>query len=233
MGRARTSLDVNSLARAIARPGIDTRSWIDKCVVEDVGVDPNKGVFVDVKSLINGDVYCAYLCGPSVADGAGDYCPVAEGDTVIVARPGGVQGNGAYIIGRAWDQSDKPSSEFHENSGPATGRDPSPDRTIIMKPGTSINILSADGGHVKLQASDSGNIYVLVPDTGKVILGEEAGSEPPALGTTLKSYLNSLRTWLAAHTHTGVTVGGGTTAVPATLPVPSVPDIEADKVTVK
>lgn len=230
-GRARTSLDTNSLAKAVQRPGIDPRKWIDKCVVQDVGVDPNKGVFADVKSLIDGDVYCAYVCGPLVDNGAGDYCPVAVGDTIIVGRPGGDQGYGAYVIGRAWDQSDKPAESFHTGSGPASGRDPSPDRWIIMKPGTTLHVRSSDGGDVDIRCADDGNINVFV-DTGKVILGG-TGGEPPALGTTLKTFLTNLHTWLAAHTHLGVTTGAGTSGGPATLPVPPVPDIEADKVEVK
>lgn len=44
------------------------------------------------------------------------------------------------------------------------------------------------------------------------------GGEPLVLGTVLGTFLGSLKTWLDAHTHLGVTTGGGTSGAP---PAPS------------
>lgn len=76
---------------------------------------------------------------------------------------------------------------------------------------------------------------VLEADTVKI--GDASATEKIALGTTLKTYLDTLRSELEAlralynaHVHSGVTTGVGSTAVP-TVPSPtaftSPPDIES------
>lgn len=55
------------------------------------------------------------------------------------------------------------------------------------------------------------------------------GSEAFTLGSTLKSYLSSLKTYIDAHVHSGVTTGDKTSGSPAS-PSPSVPNIESSKI---
>ena len=62
-----------------------------------------------------------------------------------------------------------------------------------------------------------------------VVIGTDGGAfQGAALGQTLQTFLGSLKTYLDAHTHTGVTTGGGTSGAP--LPSPSVPDVTSDTV---
>lgn len=67
----------------------------------------------------------------------------------------------------------------------------------------------------------------------KVYVGDDTGTEPATLATTLTNYITSnLITWLSAHVHTAP-AGGGPTSTPTTLPVPSLPNIKASKVEIK
>ncbi len=62
--------------------------------------------------------------------------------------------------------------------------------------------------------------------------GSAAASIPATLSTPLKTFLDLLKIWLDAHTHSGVVTGGGVTGPPAPLS-PSVPDIAATKVKIE
>lgn len=64
---------------------------------------------------------------------------------------------------------------------------------------------------------------------GFVYLGDSTASDFVALASLVVSELNSMRTWLAAHTHIGVTTGVGTSGIPAVVP-PVVGSVAADKV---
>jgi hypothetical protein len=182
--------------------------------------------------LISGDKYTAYVGSPYVGNAFGDFNPIEVGETVIVAIPGGMRENGCVIISRYWDQSDVPNALFAGPSGPPSGKDPSPDRWIIMKPGTNIHLRTDQGGAVNLQADGAGNINVIVA-TGKIFLGGTAGTQPVALADVLTTFLNSLRTWIAGHVHSGVTTGPGSTGIPVPgtpSPLPPVTNFKATKV---
>lgn len=67
------------------------------------------GVFVDVTILMpdKHDITCRQgaIYGGS---GFGFYCPLAEGDEVLVAVPAGATASGAWVVGVAWSRADKP-----------------------------------------------------------------------------------------------------------------------------
>lgn len=60
-----------------------------------------------------------------------------------------------------------------------------------------------------------------------------ADTQGVALGADLKSYLDDLKTYIAGHTHTGVTTGGGVSGTPSPSPsAPTVPALESATVKV-
>jgi hypothetical protein len=62
-----------------------------------------------------------------------------------------------------------------------------------------------------------------------IIVGQDGGTfQGAALGATLQSFLNSLKSYLDGHTHTSG--GSGSPTSPPVSPSPSAPDIESDTV---
>ena len=239
MGRARSGVDTGRLAAAASRPGIDPRVWLTLAIVEDIGFDAEEGIFVDVQFQPDGTKETAYLGLPYAGAEFGLYCPVEIGDTVLVAVPGGDPGNGPIIISRWNNSGDKPSADFQSTADAETA---SPDMVLRVKPGQKFKVRtsgSSDG--VDITVEGDGNVLIQATGSGKVYLGGSDGTEPIALGTTLKNYLSELKNWADNHTHvyTDDTLGPQLTTPPASAPPavlnpsPSIPDIEADEVAVK
>jgi len=92
-------------------------------------------------------------------------------------------------------------------------------------------------GEVVVRAFGSDAALIrLTPDgdcivAGNLLAGSDSVTEAMVLGTTLKSYLDSLKTSLDTHTHTvPITGAAGTTAsTPPLVPSPAVPTIESSK----
>lgn len=82
-----------------------------------------------------------------------------------------------------------------------------------------IRALSGTTSRIRLKPDGS-----VIIEAGVVKLGSSAASEGIALGTTLQSFLGSLKTWADTHVHSGVTVGGGVTGIGAPLS-PAVPTV--------
>ncbi len=83
---------------------------------------------------------------------------------------------------------------------------------------------------------DGAHTTKLVLSADDIYLVAETGSEPAALGQTLKTFLDSLRTWATSHTHVvaGVQAGAGSITSATGLPVPpTVPDVRAGHTHVK
>ncbi len=98
--RASQALDTSALAQAVARPGIDPRTWVTMGVVIEVGWDNG---FVVVVRIAEGA-----LCGEEVAcDVAVPFasaltmatCPIEEGDFAVCVVPGGDANNMPIVIG--------------------------------------------------------------------------------------------------------------------------------------
>lgn len=70
---------------------------------------------------------------------------------------------------------------------------------------------------------DKSSGQILIDGMAEVIIGQ--GTESFVLGDTLDAYLQSLKTYIDSHAHTGVTTGGGTSGPPS--PSPSLSNIKS------
>lgn len=226
----RRRVDFSKLSKAMQRPGIDPREHISLAVVERVIYDSEEGIFADVTLIPSGVSDTAVVGSPYAGNQFGDWCPLHIDDIVLVATAGGDSGNGPVVVSRFWRKSDKPASQFKDSQNQDDGDDlPINDRVIVIEPGQNLLVQTSEGGKITLRSSGSGNLEILV-NSGKVFLGDTTATEPVALATTLKTYLDTLRTWLDAHVHTDPV--SGLTSAP-TVPSPSVPTISAQKVEAK
>ncbi len=235
-------IDPSRLAGLVSRPGIDPRVHLTFGIVDRVVVDPEQGVFVDVTLLPHEDNETAVLGVPYAGGGFGMYTPVQEDDTVLLAIPEGDCDYGPVIIARMWSSGDKPFSEMQGTplTGQEAGQYEAAEKVILRcKPGTPYEIYVSEGANITIKVEGSGNANVIV-DTGKVYLGDITGTEPAAKGTTLKSYLDNLKSWIDLHKHAYLNVmTPAITTPPATVPAgtpdpsPTVPAISATKVEVK
>ena len=226
-------IDASRLAGLVSRPGIDPRVHLTFGIVDRVVVDPQQGVFVDVTLLPHEDSETAVLGVPYAGNGFGMYTPVQEDDTILLAIPEGDCDYGPVIIARMWSSGDKPFAEMQGT--PLTGEeagqyDPAEKVILRCKAGTPYEIYVSEGANITIKVEGSGNANVVV-DTGKVYLGDITGTEPATKATTLKSYLDSLKSWADNHGHGYVSpAGAAVTQGPTTMLAPSVPPLESPAV---
>jgi len=222
--------DASALARMMARPGMDPRVWLTLAIVTRVVFDEEHGIFCDIQFQPGGEPETALLGAAYAGSGFGLYCPVQVDDIVLVAVPMGDPGNGPVIISRMWSAADRPSADF------GSGETPSDDVVLRVRPGKKLRILTSESGDgVEITTEGNGDIVIQATGEGKVYIGGKDGSEPIALGTTLKNHLDQVKQFLElvkTHTHP---VSGTVANASAELMVgpPSVPDIEADEGNVK
>ena len=95
-------------------------------------------------------------------------------------------------------------------------------------PGSSRKYSKADGIYLGGVLNGTPQQYIEFTSGGITVKSPSAVTiSAPSIklenaGAALQTLLNStLLTWLATHTHSGVTVGGGVSGVPATLPIPT------------
>lgn len=195
MAGVRTGIDVGRLAAAAKRPGIDPRVWLTLAVVQDVGFDPDEGIFVDLQYQPSGELETALLGAPHAGNGFGAYFPVKVDDTVLVAVPMGDPGHGPIIICRMWNAGDPPAADFGD------GEEAVSDTILRVEDGTAYRVF-AKNGDVSLQAED-----------GKVELSKVGASQSFVRGDdqkdALDAFLDALKAW-AALVKSGIEAGGGT-----------------------
>jgi len=109
--RKSSTIDIGRLSRAVARPGIDTRTWVSLAVVTAVVVDPSEGVFADVLLMPSGVKTTCRVAQEYAGDGFGLYTPVLVDDEVLVEAPSGNPDNGLILTRRLYSASDAPPSE--------------------------------------------------------------------------------------------------------------------------
>lgn len=235
-------LNIGELSHALARPGIDPRVWIDLGVVTARGFDPDHGPFVDLELVPSGDVETAMVGTTYAGRAYGAWFPLEVGDLVVVAIPRGDTGAGPVVITRVWRAADPPPSEV------GAGEDLSDDVVLRVREGKryvlrtsgsggsvdvavegdgAINLVARGSGRITIQQAGSADIVLKVASGKLCYVGDDAGAEPIALGTTLKGWMDSLTTWLTAHTHGNGNAGSPTT--PPVAPPPSAPDVRAQK----
>lgn len=198
MGRASTQIDFASLSRAIARPGMDPRSWCSLAIVQSVVVDEAEGVFCDVLLMPSKRRETARLGAAYAGSGWGLYAPPMVDDEVLVSAPSGDPALGLVITSRLWSPADVP---------PADAATHPEDVLLTVRPDKSLRIRVQGGGNV-----------VLAVDTGKVFLGSESDTEAVAKGESLKSYLDGIVAQLNSHTHVPTAFGTPTGPMTASTP---------------
>jgi len=187
MRRASSQIDFAALGRAMARPGMDPRSWCSLAIVQSVVVDEAEGVFCDVLLMPSKRRETARLGAAYAGSGWGLYAPPMVDDEVLVSAPSGDPAQGLVITSRLWSPADVP---------PADAATHPEDVLLTVRPDKSLRIKVQGGGNV-----------ILAVDTGKVFLGSETGTEAVAKGESLKSYLDGIVDQLNGHTHTSAAAG--------------------------
>ena len=166
--RVTGAMDVNRLAAAVSRPGIDPRQWCTVGVVKAFHYDEEHGPYVDVSILADATtdsdgemvehVETARVGSFYAGPGYGFYAPLDVEDEVFVGYPDGNPNNGLVVIGKLWSNADLP---------PATAKDNQGDVCLHIKKDVTLRI----------QTFGSGNV-VVGAENGKVLLGDETGTQP-------------------------------------------------------
>jgi phage baseplate assembly protein gpV len=198
MGRASTQIDFASLSRALARPGMDPRSWCSLAIVQSVVVDEAEGVFCDVLLMPSKRRETARLGAAYAGSGWGLYAPPMVDDEVLVSAPSGDPALGLVITSRLWSPADVP---------PADAATHPEDVLLTVRPDKSLRIKVQGGGNV-----------ILAVDTGKVYLGSETDTEPVTKGDSLKAYLDGIVAQLNSHTHIPTAFGSPTGPMTGSTP---------------
>lgn len=160
MARPR-AIDVGRLGEALARPGMDTRTWLIRAEVvrtTTVTGGDEAGMYADVL-LFYPDraveetalVGCAYS-GP----GFGVWAELHPGDEVLVAMPNGDPDEGPVIVTRLWSAGEPPPGEA----------------------GSGYVIKAREGARVRIIA-DGADIVLETRGAGKVRLGHDSGAAIP------------------------------------------------------
>ena len=241
-------IDMARFSNAVSRPGIDPRIWVSYAVLTSEPyietVDGRQDVVVDLTLMPSLQEETARVGSIYAGNGFGFYAPMHKDDEVLVVAPSGDPDAGLVVIQRMWSPADPPPPEI--NASPE-------DVTLVVEEGKNLHLMTMGGGTIYLDALDGGSLTVNVGgtgnvnlnvDQGKIYLGAEAGTEPAAKATSLKTYLDSLQAAIASHSH--IVTGTGTitppstavpfagTAAPSITVFPSPPaTILSDKVEVK
>ena len=174
MRRASSQIDFASMGRALARPGMDPRSWCSLAIVQSVVVDEAEGVFCDVLLMPSKRRETARLGAAYAGSGWGLYAPPMVDDEVLVSAPSGDPALGLVITSRLWSPADVP---------PADAATHPEDVLLTVRPNKSLRLVVSGGG--------------------KVILGGAEASQPVALGGVVSAAGNELDPttmagWMAA-----------------------------------
>lgn len=147
--RVTTGIDVNRLANAVARPGIDPRVWVSYAVLTSEPVvelrEGQQDVIVDLLLLPSGQPETARVGAMYAGNGFGLYAPLHKDDEVLVVAPSGDPDEGLVVMQRLWSPADPPPSAVTENPL---------DVTLVVENGRSLRLNVAGGGKVYIGGSD-------------------------------------------------------------------------------
>lgn len=161
--------DVNRLAKALERPGIDPRVWICLAFVVEFDID-DEGPIVDVLLMPDQIPETARVAAEYSGPNFGFYFPLEKDDEVLVGAPNGNPDEGLVVIKRLWSKSDKPPQESIDD----------PTNIILhAKEGANINLVVSGDATINLGSASLSLEDGIV--TGKAI-DSFTGSTQFALG---------------------------------------------------
>lgn len=143
--RVLTSIDVSRLADAVARPGIDPRTWVSYAVcTSEPYFETTAGqqdCFVDIYLMPSGVQETARVGSIYAGNGFGLWTPLHKDDEVLVCAPSGDPDEGLVVTQRLWSPSDPPPQEAADNAD---------DVVLMVEEGRSVRIGVRGGGTVRL-----------------------------------------------------------------------------------
>lgn len=169
LSRVSSAMDTSRLGQALARPGMDTRTWVSLAIVERVIIDEDEGVFADVLLMPSGERFPARVAQEYAGNGFGLYTPIEVDDEVLVEAPSGDPDNGMILTRRLYSKSDPPPAEAASNPS---------DVLLVVKTDQTLRIITAG----------SGNVVIETRGAGKVKLGLESAVDPVVLKSDLLAW---------------------------------------------
>lgn len=145
--RVSGTVDTSRLGKALARPGMDTRTWVSLAIIKSVHVDAAEGVFCDVLLMPARRQVTARLGTGYAGNGFGFYTPVTVDDEVLVEAPNGDPDQGLVVTQRLHSASDPPPQDVVDNPE---------DVLLHIQAGKSIRIVTEGEGDVIIDARGSG-----------------------------------------------------------------------------
>ena len=151
--------DVNRIAKAMERPGIDPRTWQSLAYVTAFHID-EEGPLVDVIIVPDNIPETARIGAEYAGPGFGIYCPLEVDTEVVIGFPCGDPDEGLVVLRRLWSKSDPP---------PQLAQDNPEDLLILAKAGANIRIVT-QGGTVLIHDVDGAPVELaLKSDVAEVV----------------------------------------------------------------
>lgn len=157
--RVGRKMDTSRLGQSMARPGMDTRTWVSLAVAlgESV-VDPKTGVYVDVQLIPTGEKYTARLGAIYAGNSFGLYAIIHQGDELLIAAPGGDPAEGLVVVQRLWTGADVP---------PANAQQAPDELLLTVEPDKKLRIQVTGQGELHLECATK-----VVMNTPNVEIGD-------------------------------------------------------------
>jgi len=205
MRRASSQIDFAAMGRALARPGMDPRSWCSLAIVQSVVVDEAEGVFCDVLLMPSKRRETARLGAAYAGSGWGLYAPPMVDDEVLVSAPSGDPAQGLVITSRLWSPADVP---------PADAATHPEDVLLTVRPDKSLRLVVSGGGKVVLGTADASRGVARLDDTttgGTIALTAVATAPPLPPGVIITATYTSPSGQVSTSTVTlaGAVTGAG------------------------
>lgn len=190
--------DVNRIALAVSRPGIDPRTWNCMAYVVAFKID-KEGPFVDVALMPSEAPETARVGADYAGPGFGVYYPLEKDTEVSVGFPNGDPNEGLVILRRFWSKSDPP---------PQLAQDNPTDVLIIAKSGANIRIVTQGGGTVMIQDVDGTAVELaLKTDVAEIVSALANAATATGAPDSGLAFKTAIDTALAlSRTPTGTTV---------------------------
>jgi hypothetical protein len=188
--RVSRAIDVNRLAQAVSRPGIDPRTWYSIAYAVDESVISKKGQFVDVLLSPSLTPVTCYVPADYAGNGFGSYRKVHKDDELLIGIPDGDSNNGGVVEERMWSEIDPPPAEAIANPDDIIDR---------IEDAKHYRLITAKGGKTYLKSDDK-----VIFDSPKVQLGGEDPSDAIIRGTAFRQAESTLDTaWQTTEETTG------------------------------